>query len=52
MGKCHLNYIIENIFISFKLNNSSDIKLDFYTAEESVFIEDIIQVDQNSKIII
>lgn len=42
--------LVDNIFNRIKLNNSEDVDYEFFTTEEIVPIEDIIQIDEDSKI--
>lgn len=49
--KNKLSDLIDNIFNRIKYNNSEDVDYEFFTTEEIVLIEDIIQIDENSKII-
>ncbi len=48
----NLNFLIENIFNRINFDNSEKVEYEFYTNDEPIFIEDIIEVDENSRIII
>ena len=50
--ECGLRILVDNIFNRINFENSEQVEYEFFTTEPNVLIEDIIEIDQNSKIII
>lgn len=50
--KYELRNLIDNLFNNVCFENSEKVESEFFTQEENVIVEDIIEIDENSKIII